>query len=220
MWLCILLLVTLNAATSDGQYMAGDVRNIVQDVVMRFRDFPPPAENGRKRHQYGVLLLLPPFKRMQQNQHLPPIGLQGPAQKIQTCSQYMLVGVNYAVASPCGKSHTETQLLMHLPNLLYNYGQQHTTNPTILLYTRGTPCFECARAIARLRYWKYREGQFIVAYSTNMITRYMSPNINCQSRQFLRKFAQIDVYCVKEPNKNQCQENDAIPCFQHFHYEG
>ena len=220
MWLCILLLVTLNAAMTDGQYTRGDIQDIFLDWVMGFHDFPPPAENGRKRHQYGVLLLLPPFKRTQQNQQLPPIGIQGPARKIQSCYEYMLVGVNYAVASPCGERHTETQLLKHLPDLLHNYKQQHMTNPTILLYTRGTPCLECTRAIARLRYFKYSGGQFIVAYSTNMINRYMSPIINCQNRQFLRNFALIDVYCVKEPNKNQCQEDDTIPCIQHFRYGG
>ena len=134
----------------------------------------------------------------------------------------LLLGDNFAISRPHKNQHTETQLLERLPALLSKYRSTFGNNapPVILLYTRWTPCFRCARAIAQLRYLKYSGGQFIVAYSINVMNEFMSPIINCQSRQFLQNFAQIDVYCVKEPGENQCQEDDSIPCFQHIRYEG
>ena len=112
MWLCILLLVTLNVAITDGQYTRGDMHYIVkhiQTMVMRQQRFPGFPEQGHR--QYGVILLLPP-----KTQNQPQIELEGPAQLIWNYREYMLLGGNFAVARPHGnfEFHTETQLLNHL----------------------------------------------------------------------------------------------------------
>lgn len=214
MWQWILLLMTLSATITDGRYTGADIRRIVQDRVMQFHNFP---EQGRQ--QYGVILLLPPFERTQPRQQLPEIRIQGPAQRIQDHSHDMLLGVNYAVARPSnGGGHTETQLLTRLPDLLHTYkGQYNNRNPTILLYTRGTPCTDCTNALEIERYctrYSLHQDQFVVAYSTNMENNYMSPTLNCKNRNYLWR-KNIEVYCVQEPQTNQCRENDNIPCRQH-----
>ena len=215
MWLRILLLVILNAAITDGQYTREDIHHIVQHIQTmvkgqhRFPDFP---EQGH--HQYGFILLLPP-----KTENQPQMHVKGPAQLIRNNHEYMLLGVNFAVARPHGNFaftfHTETQLLNHLPDLLDTYRNQYQTNPTILLYTRATPCGDCTHAIKMesdcLRYFGHH--WFVVAYSTNMISKRNGMNYysNCVNRQKLRR-NKIAVYCVPEPNTNQCKQNDNKTC--------
>ena len=96
-------------------------------------------------------------------------------------------------------THTEIQLLARLPTLLANYKRAHGTNPlAVLLYTRGTACFGCTQAIIQTQCNFFPQGQFIVAYLTNMVNNYMNPTINCKNRHNLWN-NNIAVYCVWEP---------------------
>ena len=213
MWLRILLLVTLNAAITDGQYTHEDIHRIVQHIQTmvkgqnRFPGFPE-----QDHRQYGFILLLPP-----KTENQPQIDVKGPAQLIRNNHEYMLLGVNFAVARPHGNFafHTETQLLNHLPDLLDTYRKQYQTNPTILLYTRATPCGACTRAIKTesdcMQYFGHH--WFVVAYSTNMISERNGMNYysNCKNRLNLRR-NKIAVYCVPEPYTKQCMEDDNKTC--------
>lgn len=174
---------------------------------MRFNNFP---RQGTR--QYGVLMVLPA------NHHM----VLNPDEVAVMQHRYnadLALGNNYAVSRPRHGQHTETQLLFHLPTLIHNYQVAFGAYPpAILLYTRGTPCYDCATAIALARNNIFPNGQFVVAYTTNRVNNYMTPTINCQNRRWLRQ-QQVQVYCVPE-NHNQCHENDNIPCVQHNHRYG
>lgn len=180
------------------------ISNIVTGLAVRFHFFPRCGDR-----QYAVLMILPANHNMVLN----------PNQRRVLQNRYnadVAVGTNYAVSRTHFGQHTETQLLSHLPTLLNNYRHTFGVNPpAVLLYTRGTPCSGCSVAIDNARYTVFRQGQFVVAYSTNMVNTYMNPTLNCQNRNTLRRLSGIDVYCVRERNRNQCTENDAVPCFQH-----
>lgn len=85
-----------------------------------------------------------------------------------------IVGFNYTVArtSNSGDSHTETQLLHLLPQMLKDYHRVYSKSPpAVLLYTRGSPCPDCTKAINYAGYNDYVRGQFVVAYTTNIAIR-------------------------------------------------
>ena len=172
---------------------------------MRFDNFPRDGDR-----QYAVLMVLP----ANHNFVLHPNPNR---QRVTHYNADVLLGNNYAVSRTHFGQHTETQLLRHLPTLLTNYRRRFRANPpAVLLYTRGTPCSKCTAAIDNTRFTVVRHGQFIVAYSTNMVNNYMNPTLNCQNRNTLRRLGGIDVYCVRERNSyNQCAEDDTIPCFRH-----
>ena len=193
--------------------------------------------------QYGVLLVLPAYKRTHVNpdriQMVPSPWVKDDdkgdlvySPKVK-CAGDVYVGLNYAVARPSdkGKIHTETQLLSKLPQILNNpiYRNQRKPErdpPAVILYTRATPCTDCTNAIIQARNQNLNSvGQFIVAYTDNMENSYMNPKINCENRNRLRKSKNpVQVLCVKEEYDatvgiDQCNEDDRchvnciIPCF-------
>ena len=163
----------------------------------------------RTPRQYAAMMVLP-TNEDRLDPH-PPAHIQGD----------VLMGNNYIVARPHleegaeRRTHTEKLVLDRMHILLHNY--IWTTPPTVLLYTRGTPCAGCTNAIINtvneVRQ-TYSKMQFVVAYTTNMVSSYMTPTSNCENRNRLRLHNYIDVYCVQE-TRNQCREDDSIPCAQH-----
>ena len=222
-WLLVSLLTTLIAAIAEGVYTVSEIESIVVHHVMPFWTFP------QNHHQYGVLLLLPADKKI----HLVPEKPGTLNQKNEyTRGSYnkklidgdALVGINYAVARPSadGKQHTEAQLIKKLPDMLAWYKVQFNTHPaTLLLYTRGTPCSDCTIEIAYARQYLFPNGQFVVAYTKNLVNSYMTPSVNCKNRNYLRKFYHVAVLCVKERydnfvGKDQCIEDDfTVNCAHH-----
>ena len=204
------MLIPLIIVTTDAQYKHSkpEIATIVKKYAMLFHCFP---ELGK--HQYGILMVLPPVGH---NFALQPSNWNAIRQRINP-NTGLLLRDNFAVSRPHNGQHTETQLLVQLPTLLNNYRNTHGMNPlpAVLLYTRGTPCSGCTQAIVQARRSNFRQGQFIVVYSTNMVNKYMTRQINCENRNVLRGYSGIDVYCVPEPHKNQCMENDAIECIWH-----
>ena len=199
----ILMLIPLIIVTTDAVYNQNEIADIVTRYAMQFRFFPRHGDR-----QYAVLMVLPANNNFVLNPN---------RRRVTRYNADVLLGNNYAVSRTHFGQHTETQLLDHLPTLLTNYRNTHGANPpAVLLYTRGTPCSKCTQAIDNTRYNVFRHGQFIVAYSTNMVNNYMNPTLNCQNRNTMRRYSHIDVYCVRERNRpNQCAEDDTIPCFRH-----
>lgn len=220
--LWILLLIALNAVITEGSYTTDDIDSIVVHHAMPFWTFP------QDYHQYGVLILLPADK----SQGIKLVPSPGVLNEKHEYSSYdkqlikgdVLVGINYAVARPSegGNVHTETQLLDQLPYMLKWYEVEFKTHPTaVLLYTRGTPCTGCTDAISYARKYLFQNGQFIVAYTKNLVNSYMDPTLNCKNRVLLRWYYEVSVLCVKEQyneniGKNQCLEDDfKVPCNEH-----
>ena len=204
----LLLLITLISNTADAQYTQAQISNIVKRLAMRFSNFPRKGER-----QYGVLMVLP----ADHNVVLDPNETEVMRKPYQYNADNAL-GTNYAVSRTRFGQHTETQLLSHLQTLLYNYTVKFGVEPpAVLLYTRGTPCPDCTVIIANKRQELYpdRSRQFIVAYSTNMVSGYMTRSINCENRNYLRDNYDVEVYCVPESNSKQCREDDTKPCGQH-----
>ena len=191
------MLIPLIIVTTDAVYTQNEITDIVTRYAMQFHNFPRHGDR-----QYAVLMVLPANNNFVLNPN---------RQRLNRYNADVLLGNNYAVSRTRFGQHTETQLLRLLPTLLNNYRNP----PAVLLYTRGTPCSGCTQAIVQTRRRNFRQGQFIVAYSTNMVNKYMSPQVNCENRNVLRGYSGIDVYCVPEPDKNQCRENDAIQCIWH-----
>ena len=226
MWLWVLIVVALTSTGTQGLYTDAEIQNIVRELAMPFWSFARPG------WQYGVLLLLPAGKKTHDGRegiHLVPTPADRNAngqyttynQRLLKRGGNVLVGFNYAVARPSDDKtqHTETLLLSELPGMLdlvHRYGVQ----PTVLLYTRATPCKTCTSAINKVRIQYYgRLDQIVVAYSFNTDNQdYMTPEINCEQRQELRSF-NVQVMCVREQyanaRQNQCIENDNISCSQH-----
>ena len=197
-----LMLIPLIIVTTDAVYNQNEIADIVTRYAMQFRFYPRHGDR-----QYAVLMVLPANNNFVLNPN---------RRRVTRYNADVLLGNNYAVSRTHFGQHTETQLLDHLPTLLTNYRNTHGANPpAVLLYTRGTPCSDCTQAIVQARRSNFRQGQFIVAYSTNMVNKYMTRQINCENRNVLRGYSGIDVYCVPEPHKNQCMENDAIECIWH-----
>lgn len=199
----ILLMFPLLFITTDARYTQAEVSDIVRGLAMKFRTFPRPGER-----QYAVLLVLPAEHYM---------VLDPPQRSVENFNGDVLLGNNYAVSRTHFGSHTEPQLLHHLSLLLSKYRTAYGMDPpAVLLYTRGTPCSVCTNVIAAARHGLFtgRAKQFVVAYSTNMVNRYMTPRINCENRNLLRMHNYTDVYCVQE-TPNQCREDDSRPCDQH-----
>ena len=48
--------------------------------------------------------------------------------------------------------------------------------------------FTCLEAIDGARYNGFCNGQFVVAYLTNMVNEYMNPTLNCQNRDTLQRY--------------------------------
>lgn len=200
----MLLMIPLISITTDAVYTQDEISNIVTRLVMRFRFFPRQGDR-----QYAVLMVLPAGHNVVLNPNQRRVMRN-------RVNADVLLGTNYVVSRTHFGQHTETQLLSHLPTLLSNYRTAFRADPpAVLLYTRGTPCSGCTEAIDRTRYNVFRQGQFVVAYSTNMVNEYMNPTLNCQNRNTLRRYSGINVYCVSERGRNQCREDDTIPCFQH-----
>lgn len=220
-WLWILLLATLTAVITEGLYTAQDIQSIVVNHAMPFWKFRRDGTN-----QYGVLLLLPDKRYIKGLELLPSpwtlyVDMYG--DRYTTYDPYLIkgdviVGFNYAAARTSVKrdSHTETQLLQHLPEMLSHYETGVWAPPAaVLLYTRGTPCTACTKAITNARNIVFTSGQFIVAYTTNMVNKYQDPTINCKNRKFLRE-KKVHVFCVKElESQKQCIEDDKISCEKH-----
>ena len=199
----ILLVVSVFYVTTDAWYTGEEISNIVTSLAMRFRDFP-----RGNQVQYGFLMVLPADHR---------VVLDPDKSNVVNFNSDVLLGNNYAVSRTRRGKHTEPQLLSHLPTLLQNYRSYYGMDPpAVLLYTRGTPCWDCTNKIAVARHAVFpgRRRQFVVAYSANMVNSYMTPTINCENRNLLRHHNYVEVYCVRE-TQNQCGQDDAIPCEQH-----
>ena len=222
-WLLLLLPITLNTAFAQVWYSEAEIENIVVQHAMPFWTFP------QNHHQYGVLLLLPENKVINLVPENP--GTLN-ARNEYTRDSYdreliegdVLLGINYAVARPSadGQLHTEAQLLRKLPIMLGWYEIQFRRSPSaLLLYTRGTPCSGCTDAISFARRYDFPNGQFVVAYTVNMITPYMNPTLNCKNRVILRYHYGVAIICVRErydanAGRNQCLENDfQVACEDH-----
>ena len=199
------MLIPLMFIITDAVYSADDIFNIVRESAMQFRNFP------RQGHlQYAVLMVLPGNNQFALN----PSGRQA-------LTSYnngdLLLGTNYAVSRVDSRGrHTEIQLLARLPTLLANYKRAHgTIPPAVLLYTRGTPCYGCAGAIVQSHNQYFSQGQYIVAYSTNMQNGDdMTPTKNCVRRNYMWKKG-VEVHCVWEPSASQCYQDDTIQCKKH-----
>ena len=238
MWLWILAVVALTSTSVEGIYDVHEINQIVIQNVMPMWRFARPVG-----WQYAVLVLLPPNKRTHVNPDriwlIPSPGDRDARGDYVTFDDHMkrnggnlLEGINYAIARVNNRQHAETQLLDYqflngMLNKLYRL--VHPSGlPSILLYTRGTPCGGCTNAIiaARLQFQR-RVDQFFVVYSTNMQSRpsRMTPTSNCVNRKRMRAF-NIQVTCLREQYdasaghvQNQCIEDDSVPCDQHVqHY--
>ena len=221
------MVVVLTSTSTEGLYMDDEIRKIVVELAMPFWNFPKHGS------QYAVLLLLPAGKRTHQGRegiHLVPSpGVRDNKSEYTHYDQRLLkhggtvlVGLNYAVArlSEDKSQHTETLLLSELPrmlNLIHKYGVQ----PTVLLYTRLTPCKGCTEAIISTFRKMYNSmDQLVITYSFNWDNQdYMNPYINCLQRNRLRS-TYIRVMCVAEQyggaRQHQCIENDKINCNEHI----
>ena len=216
-WLPVLLLAVLTAVSTEGWYTIKDIQSIVVHHAMPFWTF------RREGHtQYGVLMLLPGAGKIQLIPTPGTLNSHGNGYTTynkQNITRDTIVGFNYAAArtSERGDKHTETQLLRLLPEMLNGYYREYSRYPpAVLLYTRGTPCTDCTRAINHAGYKIYPVGQFVVAYTTNMVNRYQNLTINCENRKYLRH-RKIGVVCVKEQyRKKQCIEDDyKVECNLH-----
>lgn len=202
----MLLLIPLIFITTDAVYTQEEISNIVRNVAMHFRRYP--IEGIR---QYAVLMVLPA------DHNVNIVNLV--QERLRRIDANMMRGSSFGVARfrRSNGQHTEPRVLSLLPTLLDEYRVAFGADPpTVLLYTRGTPCSDCTRSILNARDNFLPRREFVVAYSENMFNRYMNPTLNCQNRNTLRVF-DIDVYCVREPGRSsQCTENDNLPaCFQH-----
>ena len=210
-WLWILLTVQAIVTITDAGYSEPDVQRIVRGIITpEFQTFPMTDMQRRVPRQYGVLMVLPAGHFVALDH-----GPNGP-QIINNDHLDLHLGFNYAVAKPAQisrkkKIHTETQLLQYLPTLINNYraAANGLYPPAVLLYTRATPCSDCTQAIIQARQSTFRErmGQFIVAYSANMLMNGMN---NCENRRSLWR-NEIEVYCVREVpfnsySQGQCTE--------------
>ena len=230
MWLWILAVVALTSTSVEGIYDVHEINQLVLQLAMPMWRFAQPG------WQYGVLVLLPPNKRTHANPDriwlIPFPGRRDARGDYITFNDHLkrnggnvLVGINYAIARVADGQHTETRLLDQtlLGGMLDKLNRLVRPNglPSILLYTRGTPCGDCTNAIIAAReQFQGRVDQFVVVYSVNMQNRYMTPSGNCENRNHMRE-AQVQVICLREQydasaGQSQCMEDDfQVPCDQH-----
>ena len=204
----MLLTVQAISTIANAVYTAEEIRRIVANTIIS--QFHGDQQNPGR--QYAVLMVLPTNRDQLDPQ--PPRIMVG----------HLLVGNNYVVARPDAQAtdaagrrrHTEKLVLDKLLNILNHY--VWTTPPAVVLYTRGTPCAGCTQAIINsfnAAWQKFPKMQVFVTYSTNIVNGYMNLEINCKTRNGLRKLGMI-VMCVNEPGEpKQCREDDSVPCFRH-----
>ena len=171
--LLLLLVIAVVTDTANGKYEDSLITEIVKDRIMQNKYFHcyPLIQPGFK--QYAVLMILP--EPPQKTWHLLPSVEMGnvlPSYKHASAPSHP---VNYLVARrwwPDSDTVEEAEqvLMKHIQGLYETWKSQFffKETSTILLYTKMSPCQDCANAIKEYRQKLFPEQQFIVAYSDSL----------------------------------------------------
>ena len=167
--LLLLLVVAVVTDTANGKYSDKQITKIVKDRVMQnqYIHCYPLIQPVFK--QYAMLILLP--EPQLQYWELFPKPIKEYVYPSYERASAPRNPINYLVArswwiDDYTIGHAEPELMKRIEELQENWGNEFQTSKsnTILLYTRRSPCEDCAEVIKEKRS-NYPTKQFIVAYS-------------------------------------------------------
>lgn len=213
-WLPLLLLViAATAGTTNGKYTSTMVRDVVRNKIMNNKRFPCYPKIQKSFSQYAVMMILPepPFSTWSAFSLIPSAGSVNNINNQYVVSPKRSTAINYMVSRSWyfydfrGKQvrDAEPELLKRMDSLLQNWLHRfpHTKEyPTILLYTKRTPCSGCTQKIINYRN-EYSNYPFILAWTDEI----GGPRDYPQNDNNRKRMSKAGIYVVRvsePPNVN------------------
>ena len=212
LWLPLLLLViAATAGTTNGEYTSTMIRDIVRERIMKNKCFACYPKMQASFSQYAVMMILPepPLQTSSAIKLFPDPHKVSNVNNEYVVSPRSDIAVNYLVSRSfnfydgMGQKqvrNAEPELMKRMGSLLFNWWKKFPKEkqyPTILLYTKQTPCSSCTRQIIQYRNNK-NKYPFILAWTDEIGYSRKDYNRNNNNRQLMSK-AGIYVVQVDEP---------------------